>query len=98
MEVADYLAERGSFDVSDRFLTATEAAFRKLADLPGMGVSRDYGPDFPGLRMWPVPKFGKYLIFYTAAEKTLEIVRVLHGARNLPPLFSSQPFDPSEED
>ena len=98
MDVADYLAERGSLDASDRFLAATEAAFKKLAAMPGMGVFRDYGPEFSGLRMWPVPKFTKYLIFYTATEETLEVVRVLHGARNLPQIFNPQPPDPADED
>lgn len=96
MEAADYIAERGSLDASDRFLAATESAFRKLAEMPGMGASRDYGPQFPGLRMWPVPKFTKYLIFYTATDELLEIVRVLHGARNIPQTFNPQPPNSAE--
>ena len=31
--------------------------------------------------------FGQYLIFYTVTQSTVTIVRVLHGARNLPELL-----------
>jgi toxin ParE1/3/4 len=37
-----------------------------------------------GLRSFP---FGRYVIFYRLNEYGVEIVRVLHGARNIPPLF-----------
>ena len=98
MEAADYIAEHGRFDASDRFLAATESAFQKLVVMPGMGVAREYGAEFPGLRMWPVPKFTNYLIFYVATEETLEIVRVLHGARNIPQIFNPQGRNPIDED
>ncbi len=81
--IAEYLAEQASFNTSDRFLSATTQAYRQLADFPSMGSQRDYGPEFPGLRMWPVPKFRNYLIFYTATETQLRIERVLHGAQNI---------------
>ena len=57
--------------------------------MPGGGALRDYGdPALAGLRMWPIPKFPKYLIFYLTTEKTVEIVRVLHGAQNLQAIFA----------
>ena len=38
---------------------------RPLAETPDMGAFRDYNnPQYRGMRMWPVPGFGKYLIFY----------------------------------
>jgi toxin ParE1/3/4 len=44
--------------------------------MPGMGVARfDVRPN---LRMFPV---GNYLILYQEIEEGVEIVRVLHGAR-----------------
>ena len=36
------------------------------------------------LRSFPV---GSYIIFYRPMEYGVEIARVLHGARDLPPLF-----------
>jgi toxin ParE1/3/4 len=90
IEAAYYIAQ-GSLDASDRFLRATEEAFRRLAEMPGMGSRRDFGnPALSGMRMWPVPGFRGYLIFYRATEDTLEIIRVLHGARDLPSIFSAE--------
>lgn len=36
-----------------------------------------------GLRRWPIPGFRNYLIFYRPMENGVEIVRVLHGARDI---------------
>jgi toxin ParE1/3/4 len=38
----------------------------------------------PRLRSFPVKN---YVIFYRPLEDGIEIVRVLHGAQDLPPLF-----------
>ena len=58
-----------------------------------MGAPRDYGLEFPGLRMWRVPKFPNHLIFYQATEHQLIIRRVLHGSQNI-----EQIFRPVDED
>jgi toxin ParE1/3/4 len=47
-------------------------------------IGRDCSELFPGLRGFPV---GNYLIFYLPAKEGIEVVRVLHGARDLPSLF-----------
>jgi len=36
-----------------------------------------------GLRRWPVPGFRNYLIFYRPTETGVNIVRVLHGSRDI---------------
>src|SRR5438046_1229810 len=91
---AAYFGEQAGMRVSGRFLKAAEAAFETLAFMPRMGVVRDYGnPDFAGMRMWPVPRFRKYLIFYLVTEEEIEIVRVLHGSQNIEGIFK-----PDEED
>jgi toxin ParE1/3/4 len=43
-------------------------------------MGRERNDIAPGLRSFPV---GKYLIFYRLIDEGLEIVRVLHGARNI---------------
>lgn len=68
-----------------RFYEATEMAFVRLASMPQLGVSRTYrGVQLVGLRMWPIPGFRKYLIFYRPRRSGIEIVRVFHGAMDLP--------------
>ena len=85
--IAEYLAEEASLNTSDKFLNATTQAYRQLAEFPGMGSLRHYSSEFTDLRMWPVPKFPNYLIFYHATDTTLRIERVLHGAQNIRQMF-----------
>ena len=40
--------------------------------------------------MWPIPRFEKYLIFYRFNDDTLEVIRVLHGARDLTRIFETE--------
>ncbi|MGN6122280.1 MAG: type II toxin-antitoxin system RelE/ParE family toxin [Sphingomonas oligoaromativorans] len=40
----------------------------------------------PGLR---IARHGRYLIFFTHEADRVEVIRVLHGARNLPLLFDT---------
>jgi len=74
-EIAFYIAEDNP-PAARRWLNNIIAKCRQLADMPEMGVARvDVRPD---LRMLPV---GNYLILYRRAGSNIEIVRVLHGAR-----------------
>jgi toxin ParE1/3/4 len=80
----EYLDQEASPEVGNRYLAAINAAFEQLAGMPGIGTRRDFNNvRLNGLRMWPVPGFPKYLIFYRFTEETVEIVRVLHGAQNI---------------
>ena len=67
---------------ADRFLDLLDDKMRLLADAPGMGRSR--AELSPGLRGFPV---GNYLIFYRQAGTGIEVVRVLHGSRDIEALF-----------
>ena len=87
ISIAEFIAGRFSLNTSDKFLSATTQVYRLPADMPGLGSSRDYGQSFPGLRVWHVPKFPKYLIFYRATETELTILRVLHGAQDIAQIF-----------
>ena len=93
-DIADYIA-RDSLAAADRFVDAVGDAFERLAEMPGMGVRREFNnPRLAGMRMWPVTGFSKHLIFYRATETRLEVIRVLHGSRDLETLFAS--FEPEE--
>ena len=97
MEQADYLA-RSSMNASDRFLRATQKAFRKIAEMPGTGSPRDFGnPKLFGLRVFLVPGFPKVGIYYIYDNKTIEVVRVLHGARDVQGILGPEPGEEGEE-
>ncbi len=67
---------------ADRLVHRIVNQYTKLCQFPGMGPRRDELR--PGLRSWPV---GNYLIFYKSTDEGIEIIRILHGARDLPTLF-----------
>ena len=80
-EIWLYIAQ-DSPDVADKFVRFLVSRFPLLASMPEMGRSRD---DLAShLRSFPVKS---YVIFYRPADIGVEIVRVLHGARDFPPLF-----------
>ena len=58
-------------------------AMRLLAEFPHIGHLREDVTDEP-LRFWSVYS---YLIVYRPEEKPLQVVRVVHGARDLPRFF-----------
>jgi toxin ParE1/3/4 len=69
-------------NAANRFIRVLISRFPKLASLPHMGRQREELS--PRLRSFPV---GRYVIFYRPIEDGIEVVRILHGARDLPPLF-----------
>jgi len=40
-----------------------------------------------GLRAWPIDGFRNHLVFYRPTDEGVDIVRVLHGARDIEALF-----------
>ena len=69
-------------EAADRLIDSVLSQYRHLTAHPYLGRLRNELR--PGLRSWAV---GNYVIFYAATDDRLEIIRVLHGARDLPPLF-----------
>jgi toxin ParE1/3/4 len=76
-----YIAADNS-DAADRLLRRIDTKLELYAANPRMGTARDNLA--PGLRSFPV---GNYLAFYRPVTDGIELVRVLHGARNLEELF-----------
>ena len=71
---------------ADRVEEAVFGACDFLADTPLAGRIRKELTPLP-VRFWVVQPYSNYLIVYDPAKKPLEIVRILHGARNLPSPF-----------
>ena len=64
------------------FVEKLTKRFNGLLDAPGIGRKRE--ELIPGLRS---SRVGDYLIFYRISGKFLEVMHVVHGARDLPRLF-----------
>lgn len=88
VEAAAYLAEAAGTDVALRFYQRVDGAFRMLSSNPSIGHPRWFRrATLAGVRSWKVPGFDNWLIFYRATARVVEIVRVVHGARDLGRLF-----------
>jgi|SRR6266853_1062678 len=72
------LIAENSIKHADRFAVLIDDHFQELSRRPQMGRSRsELAPD---LRSFPVRQ---YVIFYLPLPKGIEVVRVLHGARDI---------------
>lgn len=69
---------------ADHFIARLLHTCALLADAPRMGRAR--GELAKDLRSHPV---GNYLIFYRIRTEAVEIVRVIHGGRDLNAIFAS---------
>lgn len=79
--ILDHVA-RGNPPAAARLLARFERQAGLLAGNPGIGRPR--GDLRPGLRSSAV---GSYLLFYRATRDGIEIVRILHGRRDIDAAF-----------
>ena len=87
IEIWDYIAE-DSEARADAFIDRIDKKFRTLAQRPGIGRLR--GELALDLRRFPV---GRYVIFYRPLSNGVDIVRVLHSARDLNAAFFTEEED-----
>ncbi len=80
-EIWLYIAQ-DNVDNADKLLDEIEETSRKLAQFINMGRNRD--ELHAGLKSFPV---GKYVIYYLPISGGLEIVRILHGMRDIDTFF-----------
>lgn len=86
-EIWDYIAD-DSEARADTFVDTIDGKFRTLAERPNIGRAREELAE--GLRSFPV---GRYVIFFRPISNGVEIVRVLHGARDLYSIFQEEELD-----
>ncbi len=82
-DVWRYYARVASIEVADKLLREIDQAAQRLSSDALRWRARD--ELMPGLRSALVPP---YIVFYRVEDGTVQIVRVLHGRRNLPVILS----------
>jgi len=83
-DVADYYAREANLDVAVQFLRGVDEACERLRRHPQSGtLVKAASPRLSGLRFCLVPGFESYVLFHLSAPDCVEVVRVLHGARDL---------------
>ena len=89
-EQIDYYFSRQSVETAFRFLDAVKESIRQIVTTPGIGGHYEGAPtSIQGLRVCRVKGFKNHLIFYRIREDSIEVVRVVHGARDLDEVLRS---------
>jgi toxin ParE1/3/4 len=82
--IADYLNQRDPV-AAVRFVEAAQATFEQLGFAPlAFPRLRTSNPRLAGLRWRPLTgAFRRYLVFYAESDEHVDIIRVLHSAREI---------------
>lgn len=87
-DIVSYITENSPSSVPS-FRSALEETTELLHTMPHMGSPRvSDRPVLKDIRVLPIKGFEHYYVFYRPHDTTLEIVRILHGARDYPSLFT----------
>jgi toxin ParE1/3/4 len=88
LDIVAYIAADNA-STAARFVPALEETCTQLVALPGIGSVRTIQrTDLKGVRQMAVTGFEHYLIFYVAAKRSIQVLRILHAARDFPTLFT----------
>lgn len=83
-EIWSYIAQDNPA-AADRVEEAIYLACERLTDAPLIGTIRKEMTALP-VRFWLLTPYPNYFIVYDPEAKPLEIIRILHRARNIPSL------------
>lgn len=78
--IHDYIAANNP-KTAKRYIGTLKETCQNLADTPGIGIARQ---EYHGLYKFPV---GDYLIFYRTGQNGIEVIRILHGSRDIEAVF-----------
>lgn len=83
-DAVDHYLVEADIAVAQRFIDAVETALDLIAREPGIGSPRyAHELQIPGLRSWGLRDFPQ-LLFYLVTADAIDVVRLLHGARDIP--------------
>jgi toxin ParE1/3/4 len=86
-----YFGEQDSVELAERYFAAIDATCLRLIDHPHSGVVYDSGISrLRGLRRVPVNGFENYLVFYLPQQTGIDVIRVLHSARDIDGVFARE--------
>ena len=87
-EIWAYIARQSaddSPDQADAFVDLVDSKFQVLSRRPRLGRRRpEISPDIRSLA------FGRYVVFYLPLSRGIEVVRVLHGSRDIESIFDNE--------
>ena len=83
-DLADYYRQHAGLDLALRFVDNAERAFDQIASMPRIGalLGLDELP-YEDIRRWQIDGFRRLVILYRETADGIEVIRVLHGSRDL---------------
>ena len=77
-----------SEDAARRFVDAVQKTLKELARMPGIGSIKNFrDPGLFEVRSWRVEGFRNYLIYYFIVDDGIDVLAVMHGARDIETLL-----------
>jgi toxin ParE1/3/4 len=87
---ANYILVHGSPAKASAFLESAAVTFEQLRQMPQIGrVSQLVVSRLGEIRQWRLKGFKDYLVFYQVQDDLVDILRILHGTRDLEDILSS---------
>jgi plasmid stabilization system protein ParE len=81
--IFDYIAEDDPV-AADRVARTIFRQFPKFGAHPGIGTPYPAdAPELAGIRLFPVPRYRNYLVFYVERGDEIRILYVYHSSRNI---------------
>jgi toxin ParE1/3/4 len=93
VELTEYYRDRAGYLVAMRFVDNTERAFERLLGMPKIGalLGLDELP-YADIRHWHIDGFERLLILYRETADGIEVIRVLHSARDIAAILAENPL------
>jgi toxin ParE1/3/4 len=91
VDAAAFFIAQDSVETALRFYDAVEATFRLIREHPLAYARFEFDhPRLQDVRKCSVHGFASHLVFFRVDADMVEIIRVLHGARDLPEALREQ--------
>ena len=89
-QIAVYLLGENE-SAAHRFVDAVQNTLKNLAQMPGMGSIKNFqDPALFEVRSWRVHGFRNYLIYYFIVDDGIDVLAILHGARDIERLLEDR--------
>ena len=79
----EYLHDQASDAVAERFVARVDRTLSGLRRFPLMGRVYHVAGMNDTLRCWRIDGFDAFRVFYRLSDRSIDIVRIEHGARDL---------------
>jgi toxin ParE1/3/4 len=91
IDIFRFLAREAGLGTASRFFHQAENTFKRLARMPRLGSRYEpENPAFGDILFFPISRFRKYLVFYLPTFQGVDIVRILHGSRDIDGILAEE--------